>query len=241
MVGRADLRRAGPRPGGGPRARARAAPLSRRVGRGRRAPHRPRRRSLRPTGRDRRAASRPPSSPSPSWPRCTTRPVSTASPPLVGPCRRPSRRSRCSTPRSTARCRRPPQRTAGPTSGSSAACAATGSTASATSTPPHRVAALLGRPVGALRLVTCHLGGGCSLAAVARRPERRHHDGLHAARRPGDGHPIRLGRSRARAPPPASRRHRRRGRRPAAAPLGDPRAVGRQRRSADRRGRTRCR
>ena len=30
----------------------------------------------------------------------------------------------------------------------------------------HRAASLLGRPVGALRLVTCHLGGGCSLAAV---------------------------------------------------------------------------
>jgi acetate kinase len=31
-----------------------------------------------------------------------------------------------------------------------------------------RAAQLLGRPVGELRLVTCHLGGGCSLAAVDR-------------------------------------------------------------------------
>ena len=30
----------------------------------------------------------------------------------------------------------------------------------------HRAASMLGRPIGELRLVTCHLGGGCSITAI---------------------------------------------------------------------------
>ncbi len=39
-------------------------------------------------------------------------------------------------------------------------------------------------------VVTCHLGAGASLAAVARRPVGGHDDGLHAARGAGDGDPL---------------------------------------------------
>ena len=46
------------------------------------------------------------------------------------------------------------------------ACAASGSTASPTLTRPRRAAALLGAGHGELRIVTCHLGAGASLAAV---------------------------------------------------------------------------
>ena len=68
----------------------------------------------------------------------------------------------------------------------------------------HRAAHLLGRPLDELRLITCHLGSGCSLAADPRRPQRRHDDGLHAARGRGDGHALGLARPRA-APAPAAR------------------------------------
>ena len=60
-----------------------------------------------------------------------------------------------------------------------------------------RAAELSGQPVDDLRIVTCHLGAGASLAAVAEGQVGRHHDGLHAARGAGDGDPVGLGRSRA--------------------------------------------
>ena len=40
-------------------------------------------------------------------------------------------------------------------------------------------------------LVIAHLGNGASLCAVARRPQRRQHHGLHRRRRPDDGHALR--------------------------------------------------
>ena len=59
-----------------------------------------------------------------------------------------------------------------------------------------RAAQLLGRDPSGLRIVTCHLGSGASLAAVRGRKKYRHHHGLHAARRPDDGLAQRLGRPR---------------------------------------------
>ena len=53
-----------------------------------------------------------------------------------------------------------------------------------------RAPELLGMPPDALRIVSCHLGAGASLCAIARRPLGRHDDGLHAARGAGDGHPL---------------------------------------------------
>ena len=41
-----------------------------------------------------------------------------------------------------------------------------------------------------LRIVSCHLGAGASLCAIARRRLGRHHDGLHAARGARDGDPL---------------------------------------------------
>ena len=54
-----------------------------------------------------------------------------------------------------------------------------------------RLAKLLGKPVEELKIVSCHLGNGSSLCAVDGRQIGRHHDGLHRARRPHDGHPKR--------------------------------------------------
>ena len=70
------------------------------------------------------------------------------------------------------------------------ACADSASTASRTRTPPAAPRRLLGRPVAELRVVTCHLGAGASLARRAGRPRGRHHDGVHAAGGPGDGDPV---------------------------------------------------
>ncbi len=79
-----------------------------------------------------------------------------------------------------------------------------------------RAAELLGRaPSGDLGLVTLHLGNGCSAAAVRGGLLGRHHDGLHPARGPRDGHPQRRhrpGRDPVRRR--ASRGRRRRGRTP---------------------------
>ena len=47
-----------------------------------------------------------------------------------------------------------------------------------------------------LRLVVCHLGGGSSVTAVARRPLGRHDDGLQPARGRADDDALGLGRSR---------------------------------------------
>ena len=84
---------------------------------------------------------------------------------------------------------------AGARSGASGATASTGS--------PSQSAA---EQVRAERLVVCHLGGGCSVTAVLRRPLGRHDDGLHAARGRADGDALRLGRSRRAALPPARAR-----------------------------------
>jgi acetate kinase len=42
-----------------------------------------------------------------------------------------------------------------------------------------------------LRLILCHLGGGCSLCATGRWAQRRHDDGLHSTRRYRDVHTFR--------------------------------------------------
>ena len=83
-------------------------------------------------------------------------------------------------------------RRAGGSGATSSACAATASTGCRTRRrrggPPSWSAAT----VAELRIVTCHLGAGASLAAVAGGGQRRHHDGLHPARRPGDDDPVRV-------------------------------------------------
>ena len=80
---------------------------------------------------------------------------------------RTCRRSPASTRRSTRRCRPPPRPTRCRPSGASAGtCAGTGSTGCRTRTPRAGSAELLGRPAKGLRVVTCHLGAGASLAAV---------------------------------------------------------------------------
>ena len=56
---------------------------------------------------------------------------------------------------------------------------------------------VLGRPLDELRLVTAHLGNGCS-APPSRRPVSGYLDGVHAAGRVGHGHPQRRHRSRRR-------------------------------------------
>ena len=44
-----------------------------------------------------------------------------------------------------------------------------------------RAAQILGKDLTALRLITCHLGNGCSLAAIRGGAKHRHHDGIYAA------------------------------------------------------------
>ena len=111
-----------------------------------------------------------------------------------------SARSRALTPPFTPRFRaaRPPTRSRGP-GASGGGCAASASTACRT--PTRRVAPPScsdGRRTE-LRIVTCHLGAGASLAAVQGRALRRYDDGLHPARGAGDGDPFGIGRSRAAA------------------------------------------
>ena len=66
------------------------------------------------------------------------------------------------------------------------------------------------------RVVVAHLGSGASMCAIHGGPERRQHDGLHRARRPADGHPLRRARPGRRAPSDPRLRHgRRRDRAPA--------------------------
>ena len=60
----------------------------------------------------------------------------------------------------------PRTRMRGRTSGARAGCGATASTGINHEYAAHRAAALLGRPLDELRLITCHLGAGCSLAAI---------------------------------------------------------------------------
>ena len=70
--------------------------------------------------------------------------------------------------------------------GTASGCGATAFTGSPTHTP-RAAPQLRAAPPEQLRIVTCHLGAGASLAAV-HGPVRRHHDGLHADGRPGHGH-----------------------------------------------------
>ena len=81
-----------------------------------------------------------------------------------------------------------------------------------------RAAALLGRPAADLRLVVCHLGGGCSVTAVARRTVARHDDGLLAARGRPDGDAVGIGRPGGAHLPGAQARDGRRRGRPRARP-----------------------
>ena len=129
---------------------------------------------------------------------------------------RACRRSPASTPPSTAATPRSPTGYAIPDSSTRRASAATASTACPTSTSPHacrEVAPELaggpggGRPSGQRRSACARIAGG---------PQRRQHDGLHRARRPADGHPLRPARPRRRALPAARQGHgRRRDRAPA--------------------------
>ena len=68
-----------------------------------------------------------------------------------------------------------------------------------------RAAELDSRP--GLRIVSCHLGAGASLAAVHSGRSVDTTIGIHAARRPGHGHQVRIGRPRPDAVAPGARRN----------------------------------
>ena len=77
-----------------------------------------------------------------------------------------------------------------------------------------RGAELIGRSIEELRIVTCHLGAGASLAAVRQGLLGRYDDGLHASGRPCHGDPLGNHRPRSCAlAPPTLSHDRRRGRR----------------------------
>ena len=73
----------------------------------------------------------------------------------------------------------------------STASAATGSTARRTATSPSALHAARQAARRAQASVTCHLGNGCSMAAVDRGRTRSTPHGLHAARGPPHGHALR--------------------------------------------------
>ena len=58
-----------------------------------------------------------------------------------------------------------------------------------------RAAEMLGRDLASLRIITCHLGNGCSASAVRGGDAVATSMGFTPACRPHDGHPIRLRRS----------------------------------------------
>ena len=164
-------------------------------GRTLRSPRGARRRRVHRTGAARRGACAVASRHSPTWRRCTSRSRSPRSTPSR-PCCPGYPRRRASTRRSTRafpRRRRPiPSHGRGARSGTSGA---TASTACRTRTRrdgrrAHRttVARNTDRhvPPRRRRLACCCM----------QRSQRRHHDGVHAARRAGDGHARRLARSR---------------------------------------------
>ena len=131
--------------------------------------------------------------------RCTTRRRSRQSPRRARGFR-PQPRSPSSTRRSTRRFPRSHARTPSPAASATGASDGSASTGSRSHGPPSRCRST--------RLVVCHLGGGASVTAVARRTLDRHDDGLHAARGSADGHARRLGRSRRAPLSPAPRRRR---------------------------------
>ena len=57
------------------------------------------------------------------------------------------------------------------------------------------------------RVVVAHLGSGASMCAMTGGSEHRQHHGLHRARRPAHGHPLRRARPGRRAPPDPRLRH----------------------------------
>ena len=132
-----------------------------------RAPDRPRRRAVRGTGRSSTPASSPRSSRSRSWRRSTTARASPASAPRARSCPT-SRRSPASTPRSTPRCPTPPRAYGGPHQWLDDGLRRYGFHGLSHEHATTRSAALLGRAPGDVRLVSCHLGGGSSIAAVDR-------------------------------------------------------------------------
>ena len=110
--------------------------------------------------------SSPRSASSPGWRRCTTRrtwPASRRSAPS-GP---NSPRSPCSTPRSTRPCRPSPSATRYPQEWYTRyGVRRYGFHGTSHRFVSEKAAALLGKPPGELRLVTAHLGNGCSAAAI---------------------------------------------------------------------------
>ncbi len=158
----------------------------------RRPPRGPRRRALPRLGAHRRRGDLRASRTASSWRRSTTRRTSRASAPRASCSAKACRRSPCSTPRSTRRCPKPPTSTAIPYQyyrrfkirrygfhGTSHRYVA------------YRYRKLRGIPREQVRIVTLHLGNGCSACAIRERRLGRHLDGLHAARGTGDGDALR--------------------------------------------------
>ena len=54
-----------------------------------------------------------------------------------------------------------------------------------------RAAAMLGKPIEELKLISCHLGNGSSITAIDWGQERGHLHGLHPSGRSAHGHPLR--------------------------------------------------
>ena len=127
------------------------------------------------------------------------------------------RRSRCSTPRSTARMPERAAQYAVPQAWrDDLGVRRYGFHGTSHRVRQRRARRAAGSTMRDVRMVTLHLGNGCSAAAVRDGRVGRHHDGLHAARGPRHGHAQR--RHRPRRDPVrrrASRHRRRRGRRAA--------------------------
>ena len=56
-----------------------------------------------------------------------------------------------------------------------------------------RAARLVGKDPNSLKIVSCHLGMGCSVAAIDEGRSLRYHDGVHSARRLDDGDAFGVG------------------------------------------------
>ena len=105
-------------------------------------------------------------------------------------CIRSCRRSPASTPPFTPASRRSPPPSRCRARYRRKACGATASTACPTNTSRASCRSISG-PRRDGRVVVAHLGNGASMCAMKRAPQRRHHHGLHRARRPGDGPALR--------------------------------------------------
>ena len=177
---------------------------------GRRPPGRPRRRPVpRAHRRRRRRGGGDPRCWS-AWPRCTI-PATWRASRRRGACCRTCRMWPCSTPRSTPTCRRRRRRTRSTAmSRGATGSGGTASTARRTGTPRSQAARLLGRGAGEVNMIVAASGQRGERRRGARRAQRGHVDGLHAAGGSGDGHPSRRPRPWRAHPPvaPARRRHR---------------------------------